>query len=740
MANEFYRGQKRKEQIGASVQSVRGPDMSEQLRGSQRRTQAILNGIDGLKSVAAAGERLVGKISDSKVQEAKDRGASTATAGGPRPEDNDFWTGDAAQKAYDDVASETAVQDLPRYIEQHMANNANIKKPFNELTSEERLGYMQEAKTAYMKERKLSEKPYAGRIDMYANEMMGKQNQIYNKQQRAAKESEAENNISQLVMKRTNAFGGNAQEIDDTLGLEMTKYQQSLGDPSGIRTKEAIVTGLVQSVMSDDPNLKALAYLKSEQAQKRFGDVQGYTKAVKQATDFSQKAQNAAIAKQKAGHENEFYGLLNAGQFTNQDEVQEALDMYPDNVIDQEQKFNMMNRAMRFIKQNQAADSLQDAIGQKNFGVVNSAKQEDLTVSFERNVMSKSQDLDTILNYQGGPNDPETTAQTAFTKWVMDGFNVPNYVKDHLNSPINAGNTAVWDKRLATYNRLSQRLGATGLSKLYTSETQASLDEYAALTADTVMKPEDKKQALTNFLEGAKEDRITGLSVNHSIRKEILDEDKGFLKEMQSFLAEGGGDTTLDMSVPPDLQPFTTTRSNSDTGINGYAMKSLMGNYSVYRRQNPNAEPEVALRKAKNDFLSQNLWVDWAEKATYVPREFGANFATEGMRYIKDSGIIQRLAVTEGLPEEDIEKKVTIEPASDYHQSRKMSIFYDGIEQNEKFTLQQFDKKVSLLSAQERAKIEKENADLRNSPEYKARQERIMRFQKSMRTFGFGMN
>lgn len=737
MANEFYKGPSRQEKIGANISAQRGPNMQEAIEGNNRRTKSIIQGLDSLVNMSKAG---MDKYSEIKTKEAIESGKTKAVKGEARPEDSSFWSGDAEQEAYDDVRAEGAVAGLPSFVERHMANNKDIKKPMDEMTRDERAGWVTKARDAYFKENNLTESPYKAKADAYANMLGAKQLDLMDKQAVQLRSNKAQAGVSTLVSKTVNAFGGNAEDIDSVLEADMTRYQQSLGDPEGTKTQTAIVTGLVQSVMSEQPNLKTLEYLKSEEAKKRFGHLEGFDQAVSQANNFSLKAQNSQRVKLKAAAENDFYGILNVDGFSSKEQVQTKLNSFSDEVLDQGEKFSLMNKALKHMKTSQGADVLQEAIGQKNFGVVNAAKQDELLASFERNVMSKSTDIDAILNQQGGEDGSATNSQNSFTKWVLDGYNVPNHVKSHFNSPINAGNTNAWDNRLATYQRMSQRLGATGVGKLYESETQASLDEYAALSADVTMKPEDRKQAITNFIEGAKQDRITGISTNATIRKEMMDEDGGIMKSLQTFAAEGGGDTTMNFYVPADLQPFMTSRDNSDVSPTGYAVKSLAGNYSIYRRQNPNAEPEVALRKAKNDFLSQNLWVNWDSKATYVPREFGENFAERGMNYITESGIVSRISITEGLPVEAVKRKITIEPSSDYHTSRKLSVFYDGIEQDEKFGADQFDKRIGLLNTQDRMKIERENSDLRNTPEYKARQEKLKKFQNSLGTFGFMPN
>lgn len=741
MAEEFYRGPQRRDQAGVNIGAVGGPNMAEAIEGNNRRTRSIINGLESLVTLGKGiGNQLQKNVADPATAAAKAKGAKEALAGQESSAGFDMWSGNAQQEAYVDVTAENMVKDMPDYSERWLANNKDIKKPLDEMTPDERASWLGKAREAFFEERKIKDSPYQQKAEQYANEINGKHLDYLNKKSLDLRDAKAQNNITSLVAKTVNAYSGEPQDVDSLMDAEFTKYRQALGDASGEKTKQVVVSGLLQSVMQENPNLNTLKYLKSEEAQKRFGDMEGFDRAVKQADDFSTKAQRSALVKQKAVMENEFYGLVNSGGFASEEAVQRQLDQYPDEVIDQGEKYTLKAKAMKHIKLLQAADTLKPAIAQKQFGIVNSAPQEDLAVAFERNVMPKNMDIDAALTAQGGPNDPETQIQNSFTKWVVDGFNVPNHVKEHLNSPLNVSNTQGWDRRLATYQKMSQRLGPSGVAKLYDTETQANIEEYAAITGDTTLKPEDKKQALMNFMNGTRRDRLTGLSTNAQIRKEIMDKDSDILKDLQSFAAEGGGDTTFNFDVPTDLQPLTTTRSNSDVGINGYAMKSLMGNYSIYRRQNLNEKPEVALRKAKNDFLNQNVWVDWAEKSTYVPREFGENFAERSLQYIRDTGIVARLSVVEGLDPEMIERKITIEPSSDYHSSRKMSIFYNGIEQDQKFTFEQFDKRIGLLDAKERRAIEKEVSDRRNDPEYRKKQQRLQQFQKSLNFFGVPNN
>jgi hypothetical protein len=735
MANEFYKGPSRQEKIGANISAQRGPNMQEAIEGNNRRTKSIIQGLDSLVNMSKAG---MDKYSEIKTKEAIESGKTKAAKGEARPEDSSFWSGDAEQEAYDDVAAEGAVAGLPSFVEQHIVDNQDPTKPFERTTREERAGLVAKAREAYFKANGLDKSPIRDKADAYANMLGSKQLDIMDRQVVQQKAVKAQAGVSNLVAKTVNAFKGSAQEIDADINARMLHYQQSLGDPEGTKTQTAIVTGLVQRVMSENPSLETLSYLKSPEAKERFGHLEGFDGAVKQADVFSTKAQNSLRVKNKASAENDFYSVLNSGGYTSKEQVQEKLNSIPTELVDEAEKFSWMNKALTHIKTTQAADELQEAYKVRNFGVINSAKQPELLATFERNVMSKNTDIDAVLSADPSSSPVVATIQNTFNDWVKSALNVPTHVRNHFNTPLVATDKRTWDNRLQTYQKMQQGVGSTGVSRLYDTETQAGLDEYAAITADTDMAPDKRADAINRFLIGAKQDRITGISTNSAIRKEIMDEKTGIMKSLQEFAAEGGGDSFLSLGTPDDLQPVFTTQSNSDTAMDSYAVRSLAGNYSIYRRQKPTGDPQDALRRSKNDFLAQNLWVNWDSKATYVPREFGENFAVRGMKYVEDSGILSKLSVSEGLPVDAIKRKVTIEPSHDYHISRRLSVFYDGIEQDENFDLGKFDKNVGAMDAATRIKYEQENSDLRNSQTFKDRQKMLDKFHNSLGTFTFG--
>jgi hypothetical protein len=170
-------------------------------------------------------------------------------------------------------------------------------------------------------------------------------------------------------------------------------------------------------------------------------------------------------------------------------------------------------------------------------------------------------------------------------------------------------------------------------------------------------------------------------------------------------------------------------------------MTSLRGNYLVYR--NAGIPKDDALRKAKDDFLYKNYWVDFKQESVYAPREFGTDFAQQGMAYAKSRGFISQLAAQDGIDEDMVEARVSIKPSFDYQTTRKMAIFYKGYEQPMTFSFKDFSKHKGITSQAELDALEKKDFDKRNSPEFKAQNEKKQKLMKSMdrmMNYRFGFN
>lgn len=753
MAEKFYQGARR-DAIANSIGAVGGPDMSAGVDANKRRTEGLIAGLDGLVNVTSGAITAGSRIAERKTKEAVARGTATANT---RDENGNiiastastsFWSGEAEQKAYEEVRGQNEVANLPDYVqadvnkqfEERKAKNPKLE--FDDLTDDERNGMASAAQIKFMQEKNLVGTPYEASARAYGDQLMAKTTQYINGQARNLKEAKKSYNVTQASMSTINTFKS-PQAIDEQIELQEQTWKQSMNDLTGAKTQTAIMQGVLSSVMQEKPNLDALVYLNSPEAQKRFGGIEGFDKAKKMADKHTTAYRKAEAFEKKTGMENQFYQLLNVGELTSEAEVDAELASYPDVYIDQKDKFILKAKALKHIGTTNRADDLQLAISSNNFGVVNAAKEDVRLAAFERNVMSMDTPVAAVLSYQSeDPRDPTLQQQKAFMSWMQKGFNPPQYIKQNLNTEIvpTFEKNDPMNERLVTHQKISRTLGRAGVSKLFTVETQTSIDMYNRISNDTSLPtPEKKALAYNKFVANTKETIETGRSPLAALQKEVVNDD--FIAEMQSFAQDGGGDTTLDFGVPSDLQPFLSTRNNSDTDENGYAMTSLRGNYLVYR--NAGIPKDDALRKAKDDFLYKNYWVDFKQESVYAPREFGSDFAQQGMNYAKSRGFISQLAEQDGVDPDMVEARVAIKPSFDYQTTRKMAVFYKGVEQPMTFTFKDFSKHKGITNQAELDLLEKKDFDKRNSPEFKAQHEKKTRLMKSlerMQNFRFGMN
>jgi hypothetical protein len=748
MANQFY-----KQQVGnkeAMQSAVTGPDMQEGYKANARRAESLANAMDGLVSATKGAVTWGNKVARDKSEIAAAKGKAQANAGQANSQESeDFWSGNAQTEAYNTTRGENAVADMPQFIEKNVAeqyaekrksNPDQYNKEFDELSNEERSGMATKAYETYLKDNKIVGSPYEASARTYGSALLNKTSQFINAKSREITNQKAEANVTAASMGVINNFKSPA-DIDEQIAAQELQWKQTLGDPNGTKTQTAVMKGVLGSVMKPVPNLDALTYLNSPEAKKRFGHIDGYDKADKHTTAW----RKADVYEKKTGMENQFYSLLNVGELTNEAEVDAELGKYPDMYIDAKDKFILKNKALKHLRTTGEAETLQGAIATKNFGVVNAAKEDVRVAAFERNVMEMNEPVGPIITHQSNdPKDPILKKQNAFMAWMKDGFNPPQFVKQNLNTEL----VPTFDKgdpmleRIATHQKISRTLGRSGVSKLFDTDTQASVDMYNRIANDSSLStPKDKALAYNKFVVSTKESMATGRSPIAAIQKEIVEPD--FMSELQSFAQEGGGDTTFNFGVPSDLQPFMTTRNNSDMEEGGYAMKSLTGNYAVYRQSG--LPKDQALRKAKDDFLYKNYWVEWDKKATYAPREYGTDFNVRGMEYAKGKGWIDQIAKQNGIAPEDkdiVESRISIEPSFDYATTRKMSVFYDGVEQPMNFSFREFSQYKGVTDKNELDALEKKDFDKRKSPEYIKDQERKQKFMKSLdrMRFGFGVN
>ena len=719
MAN-FYQGYKKENVAGNMVNAAPTPDVNTAMQSNARRTQSLISSID---SIAKAGE-LVIQTADAEVQKtAKQIGANEAGQGKASSANVWSWGGETQQAAYNQVRGELVVRDMPSTIEQYLKEDKEITKPLDEMSDDERAVAYSRARQRFFKEKGIEGSQFSIEANLAANEVQAKHLSYMNKQATDLRQAKSIATISELVAKDSMNYGGDPKALEASIEANFNKYAIALGGTQ--QANEAVANGLLKAVTSDKPSLEALQYLKSPEAKKRFGSFEGFDKVVQQAEVHTQKVKNAYADEVRKQAESGFYINLSGGAFTNKKEVDDYLNSTN---LDAKTKFDLTNKALRYLKQREGAVSIQPYIDSKQYNVVNAQKPEVLEEAFSINVGSPgNMNLQTMTIQQ----------ENALVNWVKNGYNVPKWVAKFGDSPLNNGDTKSLDAQLNLYSKLKARLGETGVGTIFSSNTQAKLDEWARLRTDTTLAPSDRKKVLDEFDRASQVD-ITGSSVNLQIRKE-LDVDDGIGGQILNFVSEGGSNI---FGGKDDLQPLTTfsdmtTDADSAPSLN-YAKNAVSGNYATYRRAG--LTQEQALKRAQDDFQARNQWVEWTygkSKNTYIPKEFGDDFANKSMTYLEKTKVLDRIALEEGTTVEEVKKAVTIQPARDYNATRRVSVFYNGIEKSIGFNADQFHKEQGLLKRDEIQKIIQETRKRNSSPEWIKQQKNLSTVQSIMRGLGF---
>lgn len=724
MANDFYKNQVERKSVSQSP--VQGPDMSEGYKDASRRATSLANAMDSLVHMGKGLTNWGDKVAAEKTAAAKEKGAAEGAAGIENSQtSSDFWSGDAQTEAYNRTRGQNAVRELPQYIQDKSAQyyledqktkgKGEYQVEWDELPNETRETYTRKAADNFFKEKGLIGSPYEQSARNYGNELYGKTTEFINSKALELTNAKKEANIQESSMEKITTFG-DPKSIDEQVGLSMNEWQLSMGDAAGVKTKTAVMQGVLKSVMQPIPDMRALDYLKSPEGKKRFGDLEGFDKAQRMAEKHSRAYIAADVQMNFKQLEAGFYTQVNSDTFETEKDVVDYLNEMPTKYVDEKEKYRLKNIAMKQIGRNAAVENITEALSVKNYGVVNSAKEEVRSDAWEKYVVGKGEPLEAIINYQGNPDipadkDPTLVKKNNIFKWIQDGNNVPQYVKETLNTEL----MPTFEKgdpmqaRIATSQQVARTLKQSGVSKLYTTETQASMAVYAKIHGDiSLSTPKEKAATYNKYIENNRRSALTGRSPVADIQADLSKPE--YVEKLQDFAKQGGGDTTLDSSVPSDLQPLFSFRNNTDTDPNGYAMKSLSGNYAIYRHIG--MKHEEADRKAKNDFLMDNQWVDFKSKAVYVPKEYGPDFVNQGMAFLKGKGILNEIAKNKGIEEQDMDilkTRITIEPSYDYASSKKLSVFYEGQDTSYTMSYKEFSTFNGTATAEELTGFEKSN-------------------------------
>jgi len=718
MVQSFYKGAK-SDKVAQFSQAAAAPDISQTLDSNARRTQALMGSIDALNKLATGTLTAVDKklTTDAKVE-----GEAQAARGEESTASPFAWGGFAQQQAYNTVRGELVVRDMPSSIDRIMKSDPENKRPLDEMTSDERAVSYSRARQQYFKEKGIDNTTYQPQAEAAANNIQSKQLSAMDVQAQTLGQAKAMSSVADTVAADARSYGGDPVGLENHLTANFDKYAVSLGGTQ--QAQEAIAKGLLSSVTTANPSLEALTYLKSPEAKKRFSSYEGFDQVVKQADVFTTQAQAAYQDKLKKTEESGFYVNLMNGAWTTKEDVtnyfKEVKHLTP------KEQFELTNKATRYMKVREETDLISGPIARKEYNIVNAAKPEVIAEAFGRHVGTEN-----TLNLAAMT---DVQAQS-LTNWIKDGYVVPEWVSNIGNSKnISNGNPAILDKQLTIYNSLVDSVGKSTVGAIFDSATSAKMELYARLKNDVTLSPAERANTLNNFDSNSKVDPITGMSRDAAIAREFSDKGDDISGDILSFVKEGG--TNL-FSGRDDLQPWNVTSDISSAPALDYASREVAGNYSVYRHAN--IPQDEALDRAKADFQKKNQWVTWENGATthsYVPSSFGSNFPQKATEYLTKIHAYKAIANDHFMSEEEAKQRVTVQPSMDYNSSRKLSVYFDGIEQDISFNVTEFNKQSQVIQQDKLNKTISTYQKRIASPEFKAQQNQLTTVQKLMKDLG----
>lgn len=718
MVQTYYKGAKR-EQVSTQIQAQSAPDISQTIDANARRTQSLMGSIDALNKLATG----TLAVADKYVkQKAVTEGASQAAAGKESTASPFAWGGFEQQNAYNTVRAEYQVRDMPSSIDAYMKEDPDNKKPLDEMTAPERAAAYSRSRQRYFKEKGIEGSTYQVHAEFAANEIQAKHLTALDKQAQTLGQAKALQSVADTIAADARTYGGDPVGLESHIEANFNKYAVSLGGSA--QAQEAIAKGLLSSVTTANPSLEALTYLKSNEAKKRFAGFEGFDQVVKQADVFTTQAQEAYKDKLRKTEEQGFYTNLMNGAWTNKNDVDEYFKQTKHTAP--EEQFNLTNKALSYLKTREGADSIDTFIKSKDYNVVNAAKPDVIKEAFGRYVGTE-----TSLNLAA-----MTPAQEqALTNWVKDGYIVPEWVSNLGNSKnLSNGNPAILDQQLNVYNTMMDRLGSSTVGAVFDSKTSAKMELYARLKNDVTLSPAERATTLNNFDKNSVVDPLTGISRDATIAREFSEKGDDISSDITSFVREGGSRV---FGGPDDLQPWNVAADISSAPAMDYAQKEVAGNYSVYRHAN--IPQDEALERAKADFQKKNQWVTWENGATvhtYVPKVFGSDFVKKSTEYLTKINAFKSIANDHFISEEEAMKRITVQPSSDYNSTRKMSVYFEGTEQNISFNLDDFTKEKQVMRQEELDKVVSTYKKRIASPEFQAQQKQLTTVQKLMKDLG----
>jgi hypothetical protein len=722
---EFYKGFKREQVSQQGAVALQAPSTQVAQESNRVRTQLLTQGIDALVN---AGGKVIQSQDQKQQKRMAEKGAIEAGEGKANSASAWTWGGDAQTKAYNNVRGQAAVRDLPSFVDEYFKTNS--EKPLDEMSTEERNMKYAEARERFFKDKGLDSASFRAEAAMAATQLQENHLRYMDKQAADLRQVKSERLLQESMGDLVKNSEGDPAMLEEMLANNMDEYSIAVG--SSLKAQELMADGLLEAVVSADTaaSMSALNYLQSPQAAARFKDMADFPKVVKQAEIFNQKRINEMKAVQEKEAENGFYINLTGGAWGTLDEAKEFIMETP---FDPKKKFEMIQLAKRHIETANAADQFQGAINTGQFNIFNAQPKEIKEELFNRNV--------------GGPDEFDLnniTPQkiTALSNWTKKGFDVPEWVREIGNAPVGNGEweadvnieagrpPKALNNQLKFYHDMVTQVGSQHIGKFFNSENAAKMEYLTTLTKGVVSKPEEFRQRLDEYDKAAKGSMYAEPRLN-MFRRELSED---FAKSLEKFAKEGGSNV---FSGPDDLQPlltFTNMSSRRDSRQSmEYTKDMVSGNYVQYRLAG--LDEKEAMQKAQYDFQNQNQWATFNKgpnKHAFIPREFGPDFANNAYRFLENNNAISVLAARHGITESEAEKKVVVQPSSDFRFTRRLSVYFDGQETEMNFDQAEFETGIMQMDQEELERVTREITRRKQDPTYQAREQSVKRFQSAL--------
>ena len=689
------------DQITGQISPTKGPDYSLEQRNIELRKQQMINAIDGLNAFGKGVVDLGKGLMLQQAGKAAEKGRSEAIEGKESTADDDWLFGSSQQKAYNQTAAKVKAAEMPDAFMSYYQQKAEQPdfKPLEEMTAQERRSQYAEFKAEFMKSS--NGKSYWGDLNIEADKTMDQHLSLISKQVSSFKQEQAIITVGRdaiSTIESTLISTGSMAKVDEAIQANMNKWIAAAGTQAA--AEQSILNNMVQLAAGLDdgkPKTNLAAYLQSPEARERFKKVKGFNKTVAQVTERVDKAVRAEQIQKAKAFEMEFYGHLNGGDFTTEKEFKEYLNK---TTLDEKKKYELMNKAHKFLKDRSSAKSLEPFIRTGQAEVVNAAPEAVLEQAFGMQVAPVEHLNLAAMNKEQAAN---------LVEWLNKGFNVPKFVSRFGENTFDNGEQG--QKKLEEQSSLYSFLRSatpTNVGKIFPSQTIGKLELYNRLASDSTMTPQEIKNSLQAY-DDAMQKNAAGISKHMEIQTELKQKDvaKSILK----------------FSKDNSLQPWFTFGS-MDAYSQEWASDAVSHSYKAYRLSG--LPQEDALERAKSDFVDNNQWVNFSDgQRVFLPNDLGSDIENKAAEYLLTTGVLQKYALELDVPVESLRARSHVRPTRDYASTRQIELVIDGIPRDEKFTKVDLDTNAPLMEdAIYRSTLDQYRVR-QESPEYIEQQKRI---------------